>query len=137
MTSDSKDNPEIDMTSPKWFEAKPEAPNTPIPAEPVVEEVTKLEVEDSVIAAVEEAKEIDDPGGLMAINPELLEHAKKFHEDHDLPPKKKRVYPVHMLRQLRNNDRYFNKTCSVCYTRVPLVNIEDGKGEVCDSCREN
>lgn len=123
------------MTSdPKWFEAQRKAEMDDIKKdlddqyEPELKEVTKLEVEDSVIAAVEEAK----------AEPDGAEHAKKFHEDHDLPKKKKkRVYPAYMLGDLRKNDRYFNRTCSVCYKRVPLKQIDNGKGEVCDDCREN
>lgn len=123
------------MTSdPKWFEAKRQKEIDEIKLDlddeykPVLEEVTKLEVEDSALAAVEEAKE--EPA-------DTSEHVKKFHAEHDIPKKKKRVYPAYMLGDLRKRDRYFNRTCSVCYRRVLLKQIQDGKGEVCDDCREN
>lgn len=104
------------MTSePKWFD---------------INEVkkSKLEVEDEVLAAVEEGKEEAEE--------EAQEHVKEFHKKLDLPAKpKNQNVDSYMLRDLRKNDRYFNKTCAACARRVPLEKIDGGKAEECDDCR--
>jgi len=79
--------------------------------EPVAEsEVTKDALEEEVLEAVKEAK--DEP------------------KSKEKPP-----LPKALVQRLRLRDRYFNKTCAQCGRRVPLVQIQDGKGEICDKCR--
>lgn len=79
--------------------------------EPVAEsKVMKDDLEDEVLEAVKEAKE-----------------EKSLDEK---PPLSKAL-----VQRLRLRDRSFNKTCARCGRRVPLAQIQDGKGEVCDTCR--
>lgn len=83
--------------------------------EPVAEsKVTKDGLEDEVLEAAKEAKE---------------------ESTEEKSPNEKSPLAKALVQRLRLRDRYFNKTCACCGRRVPLAQIQDGKGEVCDKCR--
>jgi len=82
--------------------------------EPVEEsKVTKDDLEDEVLKAVEEGKD-----------------AKKEPEGKPKP----KITKI-MVQRLRQRDRHFNKTCACCGRRVLLAKIQNGKSEICDDCR--
>lgn len=57
----------------------------------------------------------------------------------DEQPKETKAEPVidyKLVKELRLRDASTNKTCSVCMRRVTLDEIDNGKGEICKSCKE-
>jgi len=95
------------------------------------------ELEDEVLEAVEEAKEEEKDDAYRCVA-EGAEHIRAVMDSEPEPepvPVKKQVIPPNTIKRLRLRDRHFNKTCANCARRVPLAEIENGKGEVCDTCR--
>jgi rRNA maturation endonuclease Nob1 len=82
-------------------------------------EVTKDEVEDEVLEAVEEAKAEIEVSAIQEIKLE-----------------EKTPISKNMLQRMRLRDRSFNKTCATCGRRAPLAEIGNGNSEICDSCKD-
>lgn len=47
----------------------------------------------------------------------------------------KRPDRAHIIA-LRRRDRHFNKTCAACGERKPMKQMDNGKADECDSCKE-
>jgi hypothetical protein len=128
------------------------------------QEVDKVEVEDEVIAAMEEGhakiieleaeckllraaqnvveaenvelKASETESDLLRVNSlEVIAELRK--EVEKLTPNVPPIHPYKMgfIRDLRHRDTpKVNKTCAGCSRRLPLSKMGDGKSEFCDDC---
>jgi len=101
--------------------------------DPPSQEVTFYLKQDENLEPVEESKVTKD-----ALEDEVLEAVREAkNEPRKDEPRKERKPAITktLVQRLRRRDRHFNKTCAQCGRRVPLIQIQGGKGEICDKCR--
>lgn len=123
----------IDPPASPWLKPSEEAQKEvefkqEIDAEPM----TKEEVEDEVLKAVEEAKyEDEDEGCVTAISPELYAAVTQAKPERTVSENRA------LVKALRKADDVHNRTCGKCMKRLPINKfLRLKQSEVCQDCED-